>query len=528
MTTNALNQTILAAREQTLSGMLRRTARRTPDRTAIICGEVSWSYRQFDDTCDRLARALLSRGIASGDKVAVLAKNSHGFVAMRLALARVGAVLVPVNFMLNARDMAYILAHSGARTLCTDSTMADTAREAAALDTSVDQFIWLPDEAGSPAVAGMTSFDELIREGADAEPALPRVTGDMLAQIVYTSGTESLPKGAMLSHEAVITQHMSCVMAAGFEPSDVMLHALPLFHCAQLDTFFGTCVYTGITNIITATPTPEVILPALEKHGVTAFFSPPTVWISLLRSPLFDSERLSGLRKGYYGAAIMPVAVLEELLERLPDMRLWNLYGQTEIAPTATILGPEDQIRKAGSAGQPVFNVETRVVDDDEQEVPTGTVGEIVHRSPQLMSGYFNDEERTLQAFRGGWFHSGDLGFFDDEGYLTIVDRKKDMIKTGGENVSSREVEETVFQMDQVSEVAVIASSDPVWVEAVTAIVVLRDGASLSEDMVVTHCRERLAGFKVPKRVIFTDALPRNPSGKILKRDLRELYEPKD
>lgn len=314
-------------------------------------------------------------------------------------------------------------------------------------------------------------------------------------------------------------------MAAGFESSDTMLHALPLFHCAQLDTFFGTCIYAGVTNVITATPSPEVILPALEKYQVTSFFSPPTVWISLLRSPMFDSEKLSRLRKGYYGAAIMPVAVLQELQERLPEVRLWNLYGQTEIAPTATILGPEDQIRKAGSAGKPVFNVETRVVDDAEQEVPTGTVGEIVHRSPQLMSGYFNDEERTREAFKGGWFHSGDLGFFDEEGYLTIVDRKKDMIKTGGENVSSREVEETIFQMDLVSEVAVIAVSDPVWVEAVTAIVVPRDGSTIDQEMVVNHCKARLASFKVPKRVVVADALPRNPSGKILKRNLRELYE---
>jgi len=522
---STLDQTIATAREQTISGMLRRTARRTPGKTAVICGNVSWSYREFDMVCDHIASALLKRGVRSGDKVAMLARNSHGFVGMRFALARIGAVLVPVNFMLNAKEMAYILRHSTARILCTDTSMAEMAREAAALDTNVDQFIWIPDEAGSASLPDMTSFNDLLSEGEEAEVPHPHVSQSMLAQIIYTSGTESLPKGAMLTHEAVVTQHISCVMAGGFESSDVMLHALPLFHCAQLDTFFGTCVYTGVTNIITATPSPEVILPILESHKVTSFFSPPTVWISLLRSPLFDSEKLSNLCKGYYGAAIMPVAVLKELLERLPAARLWNLYGQTEIAPTATILGPEDQIRKAGSAGKPVFNVETRVVDDYEKNVPTGTVGEIVHRSPQLMSGYFKDEERTREAFRGGWFHSGDLGFFDDEGYLTIVDRKKDMIKTGGENVSSREVEEAIFQMDLVSEVAVFAVSDPVWVEAVTAIVVPRDGAMIDQDMVIAHCRERLASFKVPKRVIFADTLPRNPGGKILKRNLRDLYE---
>ena len=221
----------------------------------------------------------------------------------------------------------------------------------------------------------------------------------------------------------------------------------------------------------------------------------------------------------------MPVAVLKEIQQRLPNTRLWNLYGQTEIAPTATVLGPEDQIRKAGSAGKPVFNVETRIIDDNEQEVPVGTVGEIVHRSPQLMIGYFKDEERTRDAFKGGWFHSGDLGYFDSDGYLAVVGRKKDMIKTRSENFSSREVEETVCQLDAVSEVAVIALGDPLWVETVTAIVVLRNDQIIDEQTVISHCKSQLASFEVPKKVIFVNSLPRNPSGKILKRNLRELYE---
>lgn len=528
MTIAATEQSVTIAREQTISGMLRRSARRQPDKTAVICGDTRWSYREFNTVCDHLAQALLQQGIAPGEKVAMLARNSHGFVALRFALARIGAVLVPVNFMLNADEIAYILRHSGARILCTDTAMAEAARAAAVKDTQVKTFLWLPGETDNTPEAGMLSFHDLLAQGAELNNPLPAVTTDMLAQIVYTSGTESLPKGAMLTHEAVITQHMSCIMAAGFETSDTMLHALPLFHCAQLDVFFGTCIYAGITNIITATPTPESILPKLADHQVTSFFAPPTVWISLLRSGLFDPAQLQTLTKGYYGAAIMPVAVLKELQQRMPHTRLWNLYGQTEVAPTATILGPDDQMRKAGSAGQPVFNVETRVVDDNDQDVPVGTVGEIVHRSPQLMQGYFKDEERTREAFRNGWFHTGDLGFFDEENYLSVVDRKKDMIKTGGENVSSREVEEAIFQMEEVLEVAVIATQDPVWVEAVTAIIVLKDNAQLDEESVTRYCRERLAGFKVPKKVVFADSLPRNPSGKILKRDLRDLYDVAD
>jgi fatty-acyl-CoA synthase len=246
----------------------------------------------------------------------------------------------------------------------------------------------------------------------------------------------------------------------------------------------------------------------------------------LLRSPLFDATDLSSLRKGYYGASIMPVEVLKELARRLPDVGFWNLYGQTEIAPLATMLGPDDQLRKPGSCGRAVLNVETRVVDDAGHDVRPGSgeVGEIVHRSPHLMLGYFHDEERTRAAFQGGWFHSGDLATIDEEGFITVVDRKKDMIKTGGENVASREVEEMIYRLPAVSEVAVIGVPHPKWVEAVAAVIVVKAGHSLTEDEVIAHCQQHMAGFKAPKRVVFAASLPKNPSGKLLKRELRQLY----
>jgi fatty-acyl-CoA synthase len=220
----------------------------------------------------------------------------------------------------------------------------------------------------------------------------------------------------------------------------------------------------------------------------------------------------------------MPVEVLKEIQRRLPQVRLWNLYGQTEIAPVATILKPEDQLRKAGSAGKPGLNIETRVVDDDMRDVAPGEVGEIVHRSPQLLSGYYNDPDKTASAFYGGWFHSGDLATMDDEGYITVVDRKKDMIKSGGENVASREVEEALYRVEGVSEVAVIGLPDPKWIEAVVAIIVPKAGAQLTEAGVIEACGKHLAHFKVPKRVILAEALPKNPSGKLLKRELRLRY----
>lgn len=507
-------------RRQTLGDLLRRSAQRVPHKLAVRCGDTRWTYAEFDALVTRLAAGLAGRGIAYGDRVAVLARNSHGFAALRFALARLGAVLVPINFMLKADEVAFILRHAGARMLATDSGLAELARAAAALDTQVRDFVWLPSEAPSDAVPGMASFHELAACTAPL-PDTPLQSTDLL-QIVYTSGTESSPKGAMLTHDAVLWQYVSCCIDAEVAAGDVVLHALPLYHCAQLDVFFGPSLYIGAENHITAAPTPDNLLPMMADRGITSFFAPPTVWIALLRSPLFDQTDLSRLAKGYYGASIMPVEVMKEISRRLPHLRLWNLYGQTEIAPLATLLGPDDQLRKPGSAGRAALNVETRVVDDAMRDVAVGEVGEIVHRSPHLMQGYFHDDERTRAAFEGGWFHSGDLGTLDDEGYITVVDRKKDMIKSGGENVASREVEEMIYRLPQVSEVAVIGLPDPKWVEAVTAVIVVKQDQDLSERTVIDHCNAHMAAFKSPKRVVFVKALPKNPSGKLLKRELRK------
>ncbi|MGE0313508.1 MAG: acyl-CoA synthetase [Lautropia sp.] len=516
-----------AIHRQTLGDLLRRTRARYPDRLAIRCGETDWTYAEFDDVCTRLALGLHANGVGAGDRVAVLARNSHGFAALRFALARLGAVLVPINFMLNADEARFILAHSGATALCVDAGFAALG-DAARADTAVRLMVGLPSEHDDSPVPGTLPFAELaaqpLRDASRLAALAP--AADALAQIIYTSGTESRPKGAMLRHSAVIDEYVTCLVDAEIGADDRLLHALPLYHCAQLDVFFGPAVYVGATSVITGTPTPDNLLALMAANRISSFFAPPTVWIGLLRSPAFDATDLSALRKGYYGASIMPVAVLQELQRRLPAVRLWNLYGQTEIAPVATVLKPEDQLRKPGSAGLPALNVETRVVDDDMNDVPPGVVGEIVHRSPQLMSGYYHDDERTAAAFDGGWFHSGDLAVRDADGYLTVVDRKKDMIKTGGENVSSREVEEALYAIDGVSEVAVIGLPDPKWVEAVTAVIVPKAGAALDEAQVLAACQRSLAGFKCPKRVILVDALPKNPSGKLLKRELRLRYAP--
>ena len=514
--------TIQRAREHSIGDLLRRSAQRDPNKTAVICGDVTWTFAEMDAACNRLGRGLLGLGIGKGDRVAVLSRNSHAFAALRFAVARIGAILVPINFMLNPDEINFILANSGARLLAMGPDFVEAAQAATAKGSAVEKLVWLPGEDPAAAPAGLTSFDDLRHD--DASPLEASVDSRDPAQIIYTSGTESLPKGAILTHEAVMWQYVSCIIDGGMAAHDNFLHALPLYHCAQLDVFLGPAIYLGATSLITGKPTADNILALIAARRITSFFAPPTIWIAMLRSPAFDKTDLSTLQKGYYGASIMPVEVLLELQRRLPNVKFWNFYGQTEIAPLATVLPPEDQLRKAGSVGKPVINVETRVVDTAMEDVRVGEIGEIVHRSPHLLSGYYNDPVKTAAAFAGGWFHSGDLATVDADGFITIVDRVKDMIKTGGENVASREVEEIIYRLPAVSEVAVIGVAHPRWVEAVVAVIVVKAGHALDEAQVLAHCNEHLAGFKTPKRAIFVEALPKNPSGKLLKRELRSAH----
>lgn len=509
---------VALARQETLSALLRRSARRYGDSVALVCGHVSWTYRQLDTMADRACAGLARMGIQPGDRVAIMARNSHAFVALRFGAARLGAVLVPINFMLTATEVGYILSHSGARLLFIDHSTVTVGAAAAQGITTVEALVGLPAEGDDATPPGLLSFDAFL---SDEHPAEPLLEPEHLAQIMYTSGTEAAPKGAMLSHRALLAEYASCLHVLEIAQQDRFLHAMPLFHCAQLDVFLGPCLAVGAMNILTARPAADNVVAQMQTHRATSFFAPPTIWLDMIGvADLRD--RIPALRKGYYGASLMPVEVLLALRKTLPGIRLWNCYGQTEVAPLAAVLDPESHDDRPGSVGKPVLNVETLVVDDDDRPLPPGMIGEIVHRSPQLMSGYLADPQRTADAFRGGWFHSGDLGLWDEDGFLRVVDRKKDMIKSGGENVASSEVENAIFALDEVAEVAVIGLPDPRWIEAVVAVVVLRANASLDADAIIAHCRGSLAGFKVPKSVRFVDALPKNASGKIVKRNLRD------
>jgi fatty-acyl-CoA synthase len=388
------------ARSQHLGDLLRRSAARMPGKTALVFRNQTDSFAALDKAVDRAANALAAQGITKGDRVALFSHNNRTFVVLRFAIARLGAIATPINFMLNAEDFGYILDHSGARMLIAEDGLCPVADEALqALGRDVQKYA-IP-HVGTTIPDGWSPVATLLEHDDDAE-VWTDIGPDEPVQMMYTSGTESRPKGALLSSSALYAQYISCIVDGEMTADAVSLHCLPLFHCAQLDCFLSPDLYLGVTSILHEKADPADMLEAIEKHRVTKLFCPPTIWIALLRHPDFDTRDLSSLNVGYYGASIMPTAVIEELMQRLPDMRLFNFYGQTEMAPVATILPPQDQMRKLGSAGRPALNVETRVVDDQDQPLPAGEVGEIVHRSPHLILEYYNDSDKTADAFRNG------------------------------------------------------------------------------------------------------------------------------
>ncbi|MEU7176889.1 MULTISPECIES: fatty acyl-CoA synthetase [Streptomyces] len=512
------------ARSNTVDDVLRRSARRVPRRTAVRYADRSWTYRELDDAVSAAARVLLADGLRPGDRVASYGHNSDAYLIGFLACARAGLVHVPVNHGLTGEDLRYILAQSGSTLVLTDPALAGrlpgTVRSMPLRD---DPDGLLERLAGAAAAPGGPDPAGVRADGAPADEAL--------VQLLYTSGTTALPKGAMMTHRALVHAYTSAVVALDLRETDRPVHSLPLYHAAQLHVFLLPYLAVGAENLILDGPDPARLLELVAAGRADSLFAPPTVWIGLSDHPDFAVRDLRGLRKAYYGASVMPVPVLARLRARLPQLAFYNCFGQSEIGPLAMVLGPDEHADRPDSCGRPVLFVEAQLVDEAGREVPAGTRGEIVYRSPQLCTGYWDKPAETAEAFRDGWFHSGDLAVQDADGYVTVVDRIKDVINSGGVLVASRQVEDVLYEHPQVAEVAVIGLPDERWIEAVTAVVVLRtgedsDGDGVGEQELIDAARARLAAFKAPKRVLFVDALPRNASGKVLKRELRDRFGP--
>lgn len=495
-------------RSSTVDDVVRRSARRHPGRTALRFAGRTWTYRELDDAVTRTAGILLGLGLGKGDRVAAYGRNSDAYLLGFLGCARAGLVHVPVNYALTGAELSYLVDQSGSRVALCDPTLVGHLDE---IEHRLDAVVLLRD-------ADNSLLDRAI---SGAVPELDVTVSDTdLVQLLYTSGTTSRPKGAMMTHRALVHEYVSCLVALDCRAEDEPLHPMPLYHSAQMHVFLLPYLAVGAVNHLMETPDIPEILRRVEEDDIGALFLAPTVWVPLSQHPDFARRDLSSLRKAFYGASIMPQPVLRRLQQRLPELRFYNCFGQSEIGPLATVLGPDDHTTRPESCGTSVLFVELRVVDGDGNDVPPGELGEVVYRSPQLCEGYWDKPEETAEAFYGGWFHSGDLVRGDDEGFITVVDRIKDVINTGGVLVASREVEDALYTHPAVAEVAVIGMPDERWIEAITAFVVAtRD---VTADDLIAHARTSLAGFKVPKRVVFVEELPRNASGKLLKRVLRD------
>lgn len=507
-----------------IADMLRRTRYHFPEKTALVFGDIRLTYTELEDQCNQVANALTALGVKKYDRVAILAHNTHHHVLTWMGCAKIGAIYLAVNYLLKGDDIAFCINHSESTVFVVEDSLYDNVKGVLAKMPGVRHCIWSNQGAGLPPADGFIDFDPWYRAAPQTEPDVILRIEDP-AQMTYTSGTESLPKGVLISNQSLIAQYMGCIIDGRYDHTDININALPIYHCAQRDVFMNPIFWLGGTNIL-MTPDIGKILAAIETWKATMFFAPPTVWIGILRHPDFARYDLSTLAKCYYGASIMPKEILREILEKFPKARVYNYYGQTELAPYHTILKAEDALTKIGAAGMGGLHMESRIEDGRGEAITSANdPGEICGRGPHVMTMYFKEADKTETAMRGGWFHSGDLGVLDADRYITVVDRIKDMIKTGGENVASREVEEAVYLHPAVEEVAVVGIAHPRWVEAVAAVVKLKAGVTTTEAEILEHCKIHLSSFKVPKVIIFVEALPKTPTGKILKREMRESFK---
>jgi long-chain acyl-CoA synthetase len=506
----------------TLHDTLELTAEKYPNRDALIYPrrDQRWTYAEFDSCVNRLATALSNLGIEKGDRVSTMLYNGTEIVLTVFACAKLGAVFNPLNYRLPAGEIEYILNDADSSLLIFEQGTQE-AVERAKSDLSVSEFVYIDDAVPDYAL----DFYDILESADDTRPAVEVEEDDAYA-FIYTSGTTGRPKGVVHEHRNMVEHNLICVAEGGLERNDVGLSALPLYHCAELQAALFPRIQVGATNVIHHEFDPIAVLDAIDEHNVTVFFAAPTAWNAMAQAAKEREVDTSSLRLGLYGAAPMPERVLEACMEHFCEDYL-QAYGMTEIGPCGTFQHPDEQLTKQGSAGVPALNHSLRVVTPDaepDETVERGEIGEILFAGPCTMREYWNRPDATADSLREDdgteWYYTGDLGYFDEDGYLYVVDRKDDMIISGGENVYPTEVEDVLFSHDAVSEAAVIGEPHDEWGERVVAYVV----GDSTEDNLDHYMRDSddLADFKRPQEYYLIDDLPKTPSGKVKKYELRE------
>ena len=516
--TSDIGLSVDSAREDTISGVLRRAVSRYPSKLALEFDGRHWNFSELEKAVHRVAKRLVDAGLQRGSRVVSFAGNSDAYVMLFFACAQAGLVHVPLNYSLKGDELGYILSDAEASLVVADPEMFAVLEDVPGWGgAEASKSVWpmLPTTLQETRSVLDTALE------ANTERIHIDVNGSDLMQLQYTSGTTSAPKGAMMSHTALTTQYASAIIALDFESSDRVLMAMPLYHSGGMHSFMIAHLAVGATVHLLKKPDIPTLLRRVEEEHINSLFLAPTVWVRLSSHEQLDQWDLSSLKKAQYGGSIMPVTVLNRLRSKFPEIGFYNVFGLSEMGPLSAVLRPEDHADRPGSIGRPVFFVETQVVTHEGKLAAPGEPGEMRFRSPQLMMGYWNKPEETAEAFVGGWFRSGDQVVQDADGFLEVVDRIKDVINTGGVLVAPREIEDVIFEMDEVADAAVVGVPDEEWIEAIRAFVILKEDSSLTGDEIRSHIRKRLAPHKVPKSVLFVEDLPRNPSGKLLKRQLR-------
>jgi fatty-acyl-CoA synthase len=499
-------------------GVLAHHASRAPDKALCVFGDETVTYAGMAARSAALAAGLAARGVGAGDVVGLLSYNGNEFLETIFAANRLGAIAMPINWRLAAPEVRYILEHSEARALVCDPALTDLADDATkGMESALVRVCTAPaGPDGWLALAGLRD--------PDAAADLPAVTasGDDVHRLMYTSGTTGRPKGVMLTHANLAWKNLAHIVEFGITGADLGLACGPLYHVGALDLTTTTLIAAGATVIIHRAFDAAAVVDEIERSGVTTVWLAPAMVNAIMALPDIDGRDLSSVRLVIGGGEKMPIPLIERLQRTFPSAWFADAYGLTETVSGDTFLDRHSTVTKLGSVGRPCLYLEADIWDEAGVPVPVGERGEIVLRGPKVFKGYWRDPEATARAFAGGWFHTGDIGIRDGDGYFYIVDRLKDMILSGGENIAGSEVERVLYEHAAVLEVAVVGRPDPKWGEVPVAYVALRPGATTSADELTAHCRDQLARFKVPKDITFIDALPRNPSGKVLKRELRD------
>jgi long-chain acyl-CoA synthetase len=506
---------------------LKTTVAATPDKIASVANQARYTFRQLDERINRLSSALAGLGLRRGERVAILALNHSRYLELYYGIPQLGAAVVPINFRIPPSEVKYIIEHSEAVALAVDDTLMPLIDALRPQLASVKHFISIGD-APRP---DYLMYEALLEKGSK-DFCAPDVGDDELLGLFYTSGTTAEPKGVMLTHHNMLSNIKHSNSVAVPQPDDVFLHTAPMFHLADGAAVFNNIAH-GVTQAYLSRFDPTEVLEAIQRERITTTVLVPTMINFLLQHPKIEEYDLSSLRQVTYGAS--PIA--PETLRRAMTIfgcRFGQGYGLTEASPLLTVLLPEDHQaaledekaeKRLASCGRPVQGVEVRVVKDDGTEVPPGEVGEIIARGPNIMQGYWKRPADTAMAVRDGWLYTGDLATVDEDGYLYLVDRKKDMIVSGGENVFSTEVEAVLYMHPAVKEAAVIPVPDPEWGERVHACVSLKEGATLMLEALEEFCRPHLPSYKIPRSLeIIAGELPKGGTGKILKKTLREKY----